>query len=151
MIKIICVGKLKEEYFRDATSEYLKRIKKYTKLEVVELEDEGIKDKSVALRREKDKILKNITSKDFIVTLEIDGKQFTSVEFSKKLDSLQINYPNICFIIGGSYGLDDEIKRLSQLKLSFSSMTFPHQLFRIMLLEQIYRAYKIKTGESYHK
>ena len=151
MIKIICVGKFKEMYLKDASLEYLKRIQKYTKLEIIELEDEGISDKAVALRREKEKILKNINSKDFIITLEIEGKQFTSVEFSKKIESLQINYPNICFIIGGSYGIDDEIKSLSQLKLSFSSMTFPHQLFRIMLLEQIYRAYKIKTGESYHK
>lgn len=151
MIKIICVGKLKEKYLRDASLEYLKRIQKYTKSEIIELEDEGISDKAVALRREKEKILKNINSKDFIITLEIEGKQFTSVEFSKKIESLQVNYPNICFIIGGSYGIDDEIKSLSQLKLSFSSMTFPHQLFRIMLLEQIYRAYKIKTGESYHK
>lgn len=151
MIKIVCVGKLKEKYLRDASLEYLKRIQKYTKLEIIELEDEGISDKAVALRREKEKILKNINSKDFIITLEIEGKQFTSVEFSKKIESLQVNYPNICFIIGGSYGIDDEIKNLSQLKLSFSSMTFPHQLFRIMLLEQIYRAYKIKTGESYHK
>ena len=151
MIKIICVGKLKEKYLKDASLEYLKRIQKYTKLEIIELEDEGISDKAVALRREKEKILKNINSKDFIITLEIEGEQFTSVEFSKKIESLQVNYPNICFIIGGSYGIDDEIKSLSQLKLSFSSMTFPHQLFRIMLLEQIYRAYKIKTGESYHK
>jgi len=151
MIKIICVGKLKEKYLKDATLEYLKRLQKYTKVEIVELEDEGISDKIVALRREKEKILKNITPKDFIITLEIDGKQFTSVDFSNKLDTLQISYPNICFIIGGSYGLDDEIKKLSMLKLSFSSMTFPHQLFRIMLLEQLYRAYKIKMGESYHK
>ena len=151
MIKIICVGKLKEKYLRDASLEYLKRIQKYTKLEIIELEDEGINDKSVALRREKEKILKNISPKDYIVTLEIEGKEFTSLEFAKKIESLQINYPNICFVIGGSYGLDDEIKNLSQLKLSFSSMTFPHQLFRIMLLEQIYRAYKINSGESYHK
>ena len=151
MIKIICVGKLKEKYLRDASLEYLKRIQKYTKLEIIELEDEGINDKSVALRREKEKILKSISPKDYIVTLEIEGKEFTSLEFAKKIESLQINYPNICFVIGGSYGLDDEIKNLSQLKLSFSSMTFPHQLFRIMLLEQIYRAYKINSGESYHK
>ena len=151
MIKIICVGKLKEKYLRDASLEYLKRIQKYTKLEIIELEDEGINDKSVALRREKEKILKNISPKDYIVTLEIEGKEFTSLEFAKKIESLQINYPNICFVIGGSYGLDDEIKNLSQFKLSFSSMTFPHQLFRIMLLEQIYRAYKINSGESYHK
>lgn len=151
MIKIVCVGKLKEKYLRDASLEYLKRIQKYTKLEIIELEDEGINDKLVALRREKEKILKNISPKDYIVTLEIEGKEFTSLEFAKKIESLQINYPNICFVIGGSYGLDDEIKNLSQLKLSFSSMTFPHQLFRIMLLEQIYRAYKINSGESYHK
>lgn len=151
MIKIICVGKLKEKYLKDASLEYLKRIQKYTKLEIIELEDEGINDKAVALRREKEKILKSISNKDYIVTLEIEGKEFTSLEFAKKIESLQINYPNICFIIGGSYGLDDEIKSLSQLKLSFSSMTFPHQLFRIMLLEQIYRAYKINSGESYHK
>lgn len=151
MIKVICVGKLKEKYLKDATCEYIKRIQKYTKFELIELEDEGVNEKVVALRREKDKILKVLNKKDFIITLEIDGKQFTSEEFSKRIDFLQINYPNITFIIGGSYGLDNEIKNLSQLKLSFSSMTFPHQLFRVMLLEQIYRAYKIKTGESYHK
>lgn len=151
MIKIVCVGKLKEKYLKDASLEYIKRISKYTKLEIIELEDEGISDSVVALRREKEKILKVVNSKDFIITLEIEGKELTSVEFSKKIDSLLINYPNICFIIGGSYGIDDEIKSMSNLKLSFSKMTFPHQLFRVMLLEQIYRAYKIKTGESYHK
>lgn len=151
MIKIVCVGKLKEKYLKDASLEYIKRISKYTKLDVIELEDEGISDSVVALRREKEKILKVINPRDFIITLEIEGIELTSVEFSKKIDNILINYPNICFIIGGSYGIDDEIKNMSNLKLSFSKMTFPHQLFRVMLLEQIYRVYKIKTGESYHK
>lgn len=151
MIKIICVGKLKEKYLKEATLEYLKRIQKYVKLEIIELEDEGTCERVVALRKEKEKILKVLNPKDYIVTLEIEGKQFTSEDFSKKIEQIQLNYSNICFIIGGSYGLDKDIKDLSNLKLSFSNLTFPHQLFRIMLLEQIYRAFKIKTGESYHK
>lgn len=144
MIKIICVGKIKEAFYRDAIAEYLKRMSKYHKVEIVEVADSNIK-------AEKDLILKKIDKKDYIVTLEILGNQVSSLEFSKLIDNTLISYSSICFIIGGSDGLDDEIKSLSNYKLSFSKMTFPHQLFRIILLEQIYRAFKIMNNESYHK
>lgn len=151
MIKIICVGKIKEPYFSDAIKEYQKRLSKYCQLEIIELEDVGIKDKTVTLKKEKEKILKVLNLKDYIITLEIEGKEETSIDFAKKIDNILIENSNITFIIGGSYGLDDEIKKLSNYKLSFSKMTFPHQLFRVILLEQIYRAFKINNNEEYHK
>ena len=151
MIKVICVGKLKEKYLVDAIDEYKKRISKYTKLEIIELVDSNIDDEVLALKKEKDSILKNINDKDFVITLEIEGKEFSSVEFASFLDNTFINNSNIVFIIGGSYGLSEEIKQRSNYKLSFSKLTFPHQLFRVMLLEQIYRCYKINNNEKYHK
>ena len=144
MIKIICVGKVKEAFYRDAIDEYMKRMGKYHKVEIIEVSDSNIKD-------EKELILKRIDKKDYIITLEIEGKENTSIEFSKLIDRILIERSNITFIIGGSDGLDDEIKRISNYKLSFSRMTFPHQLFRVILLEQIYRAFKIMNNESYHK
>lgn len=144
MIKIICVGKVKEAFYRDAIDEYMKRMGKYHKVEIIEVNDSNIKD-------EKELILKRIDKKDYIITLEIEGKENTSIEFSKLIDRILIERSNITFIIGGSDGLDDEIKRISNYKLSFSRMTFPHQLFRVILLEQIYRAFKIMNNESYHK
>ena len=151
MIKILCIGKLKEKYLTEAVTEYTKRIKKYSNLEIVELPDSSIDDNNIALEKEKKLIEKNINPKDFIITLEIEGTQLTSVEFAKKLDNTFIENSNIVFIIGGSYGIHDDIKKLSKFKLSFSKMTFPHQLFRVILLEQIYRAYKINNKEKYHK
>ena len=151
MIKIITVGSLKEKYLKDAIEEYTKRIKRYTNLEIIEVKDEGLVEESKAIFLEGEKIKKNISDKDYIITLEIEGKEFDSVEFSKKIDQIQIENSNITFIIGGSYGLSDELKSKSKLNLSFSKMTFPHQLFRVMLLEQIYRAYKIINNEKYHK
>ena len=150
MIKIITVGKLKEQYFRDAVEEYLKRLSKYTKIELIEVPDEDF-DIKKTLDREKDSILKYITDKDYVVTMEIEGKELTSVELSKKLNDIMINNSDISFIIGGSYGLHDDIKKRSNYALSFSKMTFPHQLFRVLLLEQIYRSYKILNNETYHK
>ncbi len=151
MIKIITVGSLKERYLRDAVEEYSKRIKKYTNLEIIELKDESINDYEKIKKLEAEKIKKYIDKKDYIITLEIEGKEISSEEFSKKIDNIYLSNSNITFIIGGSYGLSDEIKELSNFKLSFSKMTFPHQLFRVMLLEQIYRAYKIMNNENYHK
>ena len=104
-----------------------------------------------AIKLEAEKIKKHINDRDYIVTLEIEGKQMTSVEFANKIDNILIENSNVDFIIGGSYGLSDDIKNMSRLHLSFSKMTFPHQLFRVLLLEQIYRAYKINNNESYHK
>ena len=144
MIKIICVGKIKEDFYRDAIDEYMKRLTKYHKIIIDEVSDSNI-------NQEKDLIFKHINNKDYIVTLEIDGNSINSLEFASFIDKrLSIN-SNITFIIGGSNGLHDDIKKLSNYKLSFSKMTFPHQLFRIILLEQIYRSFRILNNESYHK
>ncbi len=151
MIKIICIGKIKEKYFVDAINEYKKRISKYAKLEIIELQDYDNSNKELVLEKEKELILNNLNTKDYIITLEIEGNSLNSMEFADKIDkTLQIN-SNITFIIGGSYGLSNSIKKLSNYKLSFSKMTFPHQLFRVLLLEQIYRVYRILNNESYHK
>lgn len=144
MIKIICVGKLKEKYLVDAVNEYSKRILKYIKLEIIELKDSNIS-------KEKEEILKYVNLKDYIIILDILGNNINSVEFSQKIDNIFISNPNITFIIGGSDGLDEEVKKISNYSLSFSKMTFPHQLFRVMLLEQIYRSFKIVRNEAYHK
>ena len=151
MIKIITVGHIKEKYLQDAIEEYKKRISKYTKLEIIEIKDEGIVEKEKALNIEGEKILHYIQEKDYVITLEIDGKEYNSEEFSKRIDSIQIEHSNITFIIGGSFGLSNKVKERSNLAISFSKMTFPHQLFRVILLEQIYRSYKIINNESYHK
>ena len=143
MIKVICVGKLKEKYLVDACLEYVKRINKYTRLEIIELKDSDVV-------REKDEILKYI-NKDYIITLEIEGEMLDSPTLSRKIDNIFLNNSNITFIIGGSEGLHQDIKKISNYSLSFSKLTFPHQLFRIILLEQIYRGFKIINNESYHK
>lgn len=149
MIKIICLGSIKEKYLQEAVQDYSKRLAKYTKLEIIEIKDE--KDSPDSLKKEKAVILKNINSKDNIVILDIKGKQLTSEELSEFINKeLTIN-SNITFIIGSSNGIDDEIKKLTNKKISFSSLTFPHQLFRVILLEQIYRGFKILNNESYHK
>lgn len=144
MIKLICVGKLKEKYLSDLVNDYYKRINKYHKFEIIELKDSNIKD-------EKNEIEKFINNKDFIVTLEIEGEKLNSVELSKKIDNWLMNYSNITFIIGGSDGIDKSILEKSNYRLSFSNLTFPHGLFRGMLLEQIYRSFKILNNETYHK
>lgn len=151
MIKIITVGSLKERYLKEAIEEYQKRIKKYTDIEIIEVKDEGLLPSMQAMEKESEKIKKHISEKEYIITLEIEGKQFTSEEFSRKIEDIQMINSNITFIIGGSYGIDQSIKEKAKTHLSFSKMTFPHQLFRVLLLEQIYRAFKIMNNESYHK
>ena len=148
MIKIICVGKIKEDYLKKGIEEYKKRITKYSKIEIIELDDES---NGNILEKERDKILKYINERDYIITLEINGNNIDSIELSKKIESIYLNYSNITFIIGGSYGLHNDIKNKSNYALSFSKLTFPHQLFRMMLLEQIYRSFKISHNETYHK
>ena len=150
MIKVITVGKIKEKYYTDAVNEYLKRLSKYTKIDLIEVKDEDF-DISKTLLKEKDSIMKYINDKDYIITLEIEGEELDSVSLSKKIDNIQKNYSNITFIIGGSYGLHEDIKKLSNYRLSFSKLTFPHQLFRVILLEQLYRSFKILNNEAYHK
>ena len=152
MIKIVCVGKIKEKYFVDALEEYKKRISKYSKLEIIEVSDEATDNEKIVLAKEKEKLLKVINKSDYNIVLDIDGKELSSVELSDKINNIFTNYnSNITFIIGGSCGIDDEIKNMCDFRLSFSKMTFPHQLFRVVLLEQIYRAFKILNNESYHK
>ena len=151
MIKIITVGYLKEQYLKDAINEYLKRLRKYTNIDIIEVKDEGLVEKEKTLKLEEEKILKYIQDKDYIITLEIEGKEIDSIEFANKIDKIHQEYSNITFIIGGSYGLSNTIKEKSNYHLSFSKLTFPHQLFRVLLLEQLYRSYKINKHESYHK
>ena len=148
MIKIICVGKIKEQYFKDSIKEYEKRLNKYTKLEVIELPDYNF-DKEKTIYEEGKNILSKINEKDFVVNMEINGKKLDSMKLSKFIeDNLS---KQIVFVIGGSYGLSDEVLLRSNYSLSFSDLTFPHQLFRVLLLEQIYRSFKIINNESYHK
>ncbi|MCI8777657.1 MAG: 23S rRNA (pseudouridine(1915)-N(3))-methyltransferase RlmH [Bacilli bacterium] len=151
MIKILCVGKIKEKYLKDAIIEYQKRISKYTKLEIIEVEDIFEQNISDIKKKEATLLEKYISPKDYVITLEIEGKQLDSIELSKKMSDILIINSNIVFIIGGSYGIDMRIKQRSNYALSFSKLTFPHQLFRVLLLEQVYRAYKILNNESYHK
>ena len=149
MIKIICVGKIKEKYFTLAVNEYLKRLSKYTKLEILEIPDEANAEK--ALKIEDEKILSKIKDDEYVIALDIGGERLSSLEFAKKIDKVFNSNSHLTFVIGGSYGMSQEVKKRSNYLLSFSKMTFPHQLFRIILLEQIYRAYKINNNESYHK
>ncbi len=151
MIRIICVGKIKEKYLKDAIEDYSKRISKYTKLEIIELKDESKISEKEILEKEAIKINKYINDKDYNIVLAIEGREMSSITFSEKLDNIFTSYSNINFIIGGSYGISESIKEKANLELSFSKMTYPHQLFRVILLEQIYRAFKIMNNESYHK
>lgn len=157
-ITIITVGKIKEKYLKDAIAEYSKRLSKYCKLDIIEVADEKTPDNASELvenqirSKEAERILKHIKEDAFVVTLEINGKQLTSEELAKKIDILGIQgHSHIAFIIGGSIGLGNEVLKKSNFALSFSKMTFPHQLMRVILLEQIYRSYRIINGEPYHK
>jgi 23S rRNA (pseudouridine1915-N3)-methyltransferase len=150
MIKIICIGKIKENYLKEAIIEYKKRISKYTNIEIIELDDYNYDIKKTLLT-EYNSIIKVMNNSDYNILLDINGNELDSVSFAKKInDTLTIN-SNITFIIGGSYGVLDELRNKVDYKLSFSKLTFPHQLFRVLLLEQIYRAYKINNHEEYHK
>ncbi len=157
-IKVICVGKVKETYFADAIKEYSKRLSKFCNLEIVEVKDEMTPDKAslgetkLILAKEAERIKANIKDSEYLVTLEIEGHKFTSEALAGKLADITLNgFNTITFIIGGSLGLDDSVKALSNFKLSFSDMTFPHQLMRVILLEQVYRSFKINNHEPYHK
>lgn len=148
MIKIICVGKIKEKFYKSAVEEYLKRLSKYTKLDIIELKDYNY-DNSKTLYEEGKSILSKLKDDDYVITLDIKGNALDSVELSNFINN-NIS-KNMAFVIGGSYGLSDAVKKRSNYSLSFSNLTFPHQLFRIILLEQIYRSFKIINNESYHK
>ena len=151
MIKIICVGKIKEKYLIEAIKEYEKRLSKYTKLKIIEVSDIDNQNIDIVFNKEKSLIEKYIEEKDYVITLEIEGNMLSSTELASKINNIFNISSTITFIIGGSYGLHNDIKNRSNYKLSFSKLTFPHQLFRVNLLEQIYRSFKINSNESYHK
>ncbi len=145
MIKLLCVGKIKEKYLNEFINDYETRITKYSKIEIIELKDSNV-------NKESEEILKNINEKDFNIIMDIKGKKLDSVEFSKLIDkTFTSGYNTITFIIGASNGVTEEVKNKCNFKLSFSDMTFPHGVFRGILLEQIYRSFKILNNESYHK
>lgn len=157
-IKLITVGKIKEKFFKDAILEYSKRLSKFCNLEIIEVQDEMTPDKATdienqkILEKEGDRILSKIKDSDFLITLEIEGKKLSSEDLAKKLSSICLSgQSTIDFVIGGSLGLDKKVKARSDFSLSFSDMTFPHQLMRVIVLEQIYRAFKINANEPYHK
>ena len=156
-INIICVGKLKEKYLKDAIDEYSKRLSKYCNLNIIEIQDEKLPGKvndSIAKdikQKECTKILNAIKKDSYVMALDLRGKQFTSEEFSKKIDEVQVKgFSNITFIIGGTLGLTEEVLNSANEFISFSKMTFPHQLIRVFLLEQVFRAFKISNNETYH-
>ncbi len=151
MIKLICVGKIKEKYLKEAIDEYKKRLSKYTKLDIIELPDICYEDLDKSKKEEGNNILRHIKDTDNVIILDIIGQELSSIELSKKLCKIEQINSNLTFIIGGSYGLSNEVKKRANYSISFSKLTFPHQLFRVMFLEQLYRAYKIKNNENYHK
>ena len=145
MIKILCVGKIKENYLKEMIKKKKKRISKYHKIEIIEVKDED------NLEKEKEHLLPFISPRDYVITLEILGSVMSSEDLAKKIDELFLNYSTITFVIGSSLGLHDDVKKRANLALSFSKFTFPHGLFRGILLEQIYRSFKILNNETYHK
>ena len=156
-ITIISVGKIKEKYLNDAINEYEKRISKFAEVDNIVLPDEPISDnaskaiENQIIDTESKRIIKAIPKNSFVVVLDILGKQLDSVDFSKKIDDFFSRSSNIVFIIGGSLGLSDELKNMANYRLSFSKMTFPHMLMKVILLEQVYRSFKILNNEKYHK
>ena len=157
-IRILAVGSIKESFYKDAISEFKKRLTRYTSLEIVEVKDEKTVEKaSEAIDRrikaaEGKRLLSKLNDNDFVVVLAIEGKKLSSVEFSQKLAEWEVSAGSrMTFIIGGSIGLCDEVIKRADVLLSFSDMTFPHQLMRVILYEQIYRSYRIRNNEPYHK
>ena len=155
-IKIVCVGKIKENSLTNLIEEYLRRLSKYVNVEVIEIKEANLKslskkDIDLALNQEGSNILNYVRKEDYLISLCIEGKVLDSISVASLIDELRGSGKDIVFVIGSSYGLSEEVKRRSDLKLSFSKMTFPHQLMRLILLEQIYRSFKIINHETYHK
>lgn len=157
-IKLVTVGKLKEKYLKDGIAEYAKRLSRFSKLEIVELADEKTPDKASEvenqqiLEKEGNRILAKISEREFVVALAIEGKQFASEEFSSILSDITVRgFSDITFVIGGSLGLSPTVKKRANLLMSFGKFTLPHQLMRLVLVEQIYRAFMIQQGSPYHK
>lgn len=157
-IKVVTVGKLKEKYLKDGIAEYSKRISRFAKLEMIELADEKTPDKASESENQKileiegQRILSKVGDRDFVIVLAIEGKTLSSEEFSKQLEEASIKgFSTLTFIIGGSLGLAQDVKKRSNLSVSFGRLTLPHQLMRLVLVEQIYRAFTIQQGSPYHK
>ena len=156
-INIVCIGKIKEKYLKDALDEYSKRLSRYCKLTLLELPDEKIPDKinnnltDEIKSKECNNIINHLKKDSYLIALDLNGKEFTSEEFSKKIDNISMENSHITFIIGGSLGLTRQLLDMCDLRICFSKMTFPHQLIRVFLLEQIFRAFKIQKGETYHR
>ena len=156
-INIICVGKLKEAYLRQAIEEYSKRMKPLCKLNIAELSEERVGDdpSDAEIRQtvnaESDRILSKIGKGDYVIAMCVEGKNISSEELSERLEDISMTHSTVDLIIGGSWGLSDTLKERADFKLSMGKMTFPHQLFRLMLLEQLYRAFQISKGTKYHK
>jgi len=156
-INIICVGKIKENYLKDAITEYSKRLSKFCNLNIIELQDEKLPTKlndsiiTEIKNKECTKMIQSLKKDSYIICLDLKGKEFSSEEFSKKIENIALNFnSSITFIIGGTLGLNEEIISLANEKICFSKMTFPHQLIRVFLLEQLFRAFKISNNETYH-
>ena len=156
-INIICVGKLKERYLRDAIDEYSKRMKPLCKLEIIELPEERVADNPSAaeiqrtITLESERITAKLNKSDYVIAMCVEGRNISSEELSSRLEEISMTHSTVDLIIGGSWGLSEELKARSDFKLSMGKMTFPHQLCRVMLLEQIYRAFQISKGTKYHK
>lgn len=157
-INVICVGKLREKYLQDALSEYSKRLSKYCSLNITELPDEKLPDKlnssliEMIKEKESNNIISHIEKNSYVISLDLKGKQYSSEDFSAKINNISLNISsNVTFIIGGTLGLSEKILKYSNELICFSKMTFPHQLIRIFLLEQIFRAFKISNNETYHR
>lgn len=156
-INIICIGKIKEQYLRDAINEYSKRLSKYCNLNIIELPDKKIPDKSnISIENqikdfESNEIISHLIKDSYNICLDLKGKEYSSENFATKISDIQIINSSITFIIGGSLGFNDNISQICNESICFSKMTFPHQLIRVFLLEQIYRAFKINNNETYHK
>ena len=156
-INIICIGKIKENYLKEGALEYSKRLSKYCDLEIIELPDEKIPEKlnhsieEKIKQKECESIISHIKKDSYVICLDLKGKEFSSEEFSKKIDDISFTKSTITFIIGGTLGLNNKVLNLANESICFSKMTFPHQLIRVFLLEQIFRAFKISRGETYHR
>ncbi len=157
-ITVLCVGKIKEKYFESGIAEYAKRLTRYCKLEIIEVADEKTPDNASDLverqikEKEGERLKKHIKDDDYVIALAIEGKELDSVELSNKIEKLGVDgISHIIFLIGGSLGMEEELLKRADFKLSFSKMTFPHQMMRMILLEQVYRSYRIMKGEPYHK
>lgn len=155
-INVLCIGKIKEQFLKDAIEEYSKRLSKYCILNIIELSDKKIPDKSnTSIEKqiidfESDEIISRLSKYDYKICLDLSGKEYSSPEFASKLSSLQLSQSEITFIIGGSLGVNNNLKSICNERICFSRMTFPHQLMRVFLLEQVFRAFKINNNEKYH-